>query len=118
MQDTQPSEAHYSNTVMSPLERYCCDYQTHEQLALGHLLDRQSHGRFSGLDDSLGAVVQLLIECPGQLSGSSSSSLSSNSGGESLVLPAVELEDLLYIKDSSEWQAVPVKEQAKCLHKM
>ncbi|KAI3319587.1 hypothetical protein HD806DRAFT_525264 [Xylariaceae sp. AK1471] len=107
-----------SQSNLTPLVRYCCDAQTHEQLAVGLIPERRSLNRPNGLDESLGAAVELLIGPHSEVAASSCSTLGSNPGGEPSIAPAVELDGLLHMKDSPEWQAVPQDEQEKCLHRI
>ncbi|KAI0439865.1 hypothetical protein F4803DRAFT_553647 [Xylaria telfairii] len=107
----------YSPPSLTPLERYCYHVQAHEQLAVGQIENHWSFTRLNRLDHSLYAATKLLGGFTPQASASSWSIISS-SAGDTNMLPALELENLIRMRDSAEWQAVSQEEQAKHLHKI
>ncbi|RYC54731.1 hypothetical protein CHU98_g11478 [Xylaria longipes] len=114
---TPPTNNDYSQQSLTPLERYCCDVQPYEQLVMGQLEGRPFFLRLNELDNSLGAAAKLLGGFTAQVSASSWSIISS-SGGDINMTPALELDNLILMSDSPEWQAVPQDEQAKHLHRI
>ncbi|KAI8628938.1 hypothetical protein F5Y19DRAFT_102545 [Xylariaceae sp. FL1651] len=108
-----------SGASLTPLDRYCSDTQTHEQLAVGQIPSRQWLRDPGWRRDVLGSVtVKLLAGSHTKAPASPSSPLSSSWEGGSEDAPTIGLDDLLCLKNSPEWHAVPQEEQAKCLHKI
>ncbi|TRX89678.1 hypothetical protein FHL15_009428 [Xylaria flabelliformis] len=114
---TQRAQLAFSADEMTPLERYYCHVETYEQLVMGQIGDRQSFTRLNELDTSLDAATKLLGGITPQASTSSWSMLSSLCEDTNMT-PALELDHLILLNDSPEWQAVPQEEQAKHLHKI
>ncbi|KAI0474671.1 hypothetical protein F4859DRAFT_75992 [Xylaria cf. heliscus] len=112
-----PTNEDPSQPSLTPLERYCCDVQTYEQLVVGKVGALRSLARLAELDNSLDVTTKLLGGFTSQMSASSWSILSS-SGGETNMIPALELDKLIRMRDSPEWKAVPQDEQAKHLRKI
>ncbi|KAI0184210.1 hypothetical protein EV127DRAFT_444815 [Xylaria flabelliformis] len=114
---TQRAQLAFLADEMTPLERYCCHAETHEQLVVGQIGDRQSFTRLNELDSSLDAAARLLDGITPQASTSSWSNLSSLCE-DTNIAPALELDHLVLLNNSPEWQAVPQEEQAKHLHRI
>lgn len=112
-----PTNEDYSPQSLTPLERYCYHVQAHEQLVVGQIEDHPSFTRLNKLDNSLYAATKLLGGFTSRVSVSSWSIISS-SAGDTKMLPALELDNLIRMRDLAEWQAVPQEEQTKHLHKM
>ncbi|KAI0975232.1 hypothetical protein F4678DRAFT_457503 [Xylaria arbuscula] len=106
----------YLQLSVTPLERYCCQVEAHEQLAVGEITDRQSLERLAKLDDSLCAVAKSLPRFVPRYSTSSSSALSSTASEDPNMI-AVQETDLL-MKDPAELQATMQEEEAVHLHKI
>ncbi|KAJ2985786.1 hypothetical protein NUW58_g5350 [Xylaria curta] len=118
LRDTQLvtlANGQHSQRNLTPLERYRFDVQTHEQLALGQKPDRRYLSEFN---TSLDAPARLATESTPRDSASSCSILGSSSNGDTDVTPSLELNDLIRMKDSPGWQAVPPEEQANCLRRI
>ncbi|KAI0456359.1 hypothetical protein F5B21DRAFT_468647 [Xylaria acuta] len=113
---TLTKEGH-SQQRLTPLERYCCHVENYEQLVMGQISDHRSFTRLNELDNSLDAATKVLGGFAPQVSASSWSILSSP-GGDTNMIPALELDNLILMRDSPEWQAVPQEEQAKHLHRI
>ncbi|KAI0549667.1 hypothetical protein F4679DRAFT_261556 [Xylaria curta] len=107
----------YPQRSLTPLERYCFHVETHEQLLMGRIGDRQSFMRLNELDNSLDAATRLLGGTSPQASTSSWSILSS-SYGDTNMTPALELNSLIHMSDLPEWQAVPQEEKANHLRRI
>ncbi|KAI0861160.1 hypothetical protein F4860DRAFT_477038 [Xylaria cubensis] len=110
---TQRAQLAFSADEMTPIERYCCHAETHEQLVMGQIGDHQSFTRLNELDSSLDAATRLLDGISPQAS-TSSWSLCEDTN----MTPALELDQLILLNDSPEWQAVPQEEKAKHLHRI
>ncbi|KAI0810127.1 hypothetical protein GGR55DRAFT_126035 [Xylaria sp. FL0064] len=93
----------YFLQTLSPLERYCCHVQAHEQRAVGQITDRQALTRLLALDDMLCATARILPGCAPQLSALSSS-----------IPPTIDS----LMKDSVEFHAASQEEQAERLRKI
>ncbi|KAI1752642.1 hypothetical protein F4782DRAFT_499532 [Xylaria castorea] len=112
-----PTNEDYSRQSSIPLERYCSNVETYEQLVMGQIGNGQSLTRLSELDSSLDAATKLLDGVTPEASTSSWSILSS-SDGDTNMIPTLELDNLILMSNSPEWQAVPQEEQAKHLHRI
>ncbi|KAI1279283.1 hypothetical protein F5Y07DRAFT_39009 [Xylaria sp. FL0933] len=104
----------YFLQTLSPLERYCCHVQAHEQRAVGQITDRQSLIRLIELDDMLCATARILPGCAPQLPALSSSIPNTTSGQGPNIMPTIDS----LMKDSVEFHAASQEEQAERLRKI
>ncbi|KAI1827817.1 hypothetical protein F4861DRAFT_290777 [Xylaria intraflava] len=111
--DTINKQPHFN-----PLDRYYCDAQAHEQVAMGQAPDRRSPSRLDALAGPLGAVVGLPKGSSSLISASSDSTLTSSSVEDSRMTPSLELDGLLRMADLPEWQNLPDEEQLRHLRKI
>ncbi|KAI0405896.1 hypothetical protein F4802DRAFT_561140 [Xylaria palmicola] len=98
---------------LTSLERYRYHVHRYEQIPLGLI---PTIRRLSNPDPSLVAVATLIGEL-GRAS-APSSVISSASSNDTNKTTAMELDDLLLMKDSPEWQVVPYDEQSKHLRRI
>ncbi|KAI0872611.1 hypothetical protein GGS24DRAFT_428689 [Hypoxylon argillaceum] len=108
----------YLQQNLTPLERYCYHVQTHEQVAMGQISCRQSLTQPNELNESLKTAARLLSGFTPQFSASSWSVLSSTSSASPKMVPTAELNHLVLMMDSSEWQFMLPEEQAECLRRI
>ncbi|KAI0509140.1 hypothetical protein F5B22DRAFT_374033 [Xylaria bambusicola] len=101
---------------LTPLERYCCHAEQHEQLAVGQVTGRGSLARLGELSESLYSAARILPGCTSRSSAPSPSSQSSSSDRDINVTATLAID--LCIKGSSELQTLSHEEQAKHLHKI
>ncbi|KAI1735901.1 hypothetical protein F4680DRAFT_295573 [Xylaria scruposa] len=112
-----PANENYSQQRLTPLERYCCNLETYEQLVMGRIGDGQPFTRLNELDSSLDAATRLLGGTSPQTSTSSWSILSSSCGDANMT-PALELDSLIHMSHLPEWQTVPQEEQGNHLRRI
>ncbi|KAI1313987.1 hypothetical protein F5Y03DRAFT_1370 [Xylaria venustula] len=101
---------------VTPLERYYYQVETHEQLAVGQMTDRQSLERLVQLDDSLCSAANLLPGFNPQYSASSCSVFGSTTSEDRNMISVQETK--LLRKDPAELQVAMQEEEAKHLHKI
>ncbi|KAI1431767.1 hypothetical protein GGR50DRAFT_40755 [Xylaria sp. CBS 124048] len=102
---------------LSPLDRYYCDAQAHEQLAIGQMPDRSPKqlGKFVEL---LGCDALLPTTPLFPMSDSFNLTLTSSSMEDFHMDPSLELDALLRMEDLPEWQSMPEAEQSNRLRRM
>lgn len=103
---------------LTPLERYCCHVQAHEQLAVGQMPNRKSLTGPNQLGNVMDNAAKLLDGLSPGTSRSSWSILSLNQGKSLNMIPAPKLDDLLLATDPAGSQATPPEGQAMHLHAM
>lgn len=108
----------YSQQDLTPLERYCYHAQAHEQLALGQKPDRKPLQGFSILDGLPYIAMETLAEATHHYSQSARSVFSSSVDDSSGTMSASELDNLLRLKNSPEWQSKTEEEQYHDLRRM